>query len=98
MGFLLQGNRVTKPLAVALAILSLAFFLQIAAHGHNDGRQDGACRVCQMAHAGMVPAVPAVTLAAPLVVVGDVTAEVVAGATQDSSAPCSPRAPPSSKA
>jgi hypothetical protein len=94
-GMQTKRNRFAKPLALALAILSLVFFLQIAAHGHNNSRQDGACRVCQMAHVGMAPAVASVTLSVPLVVVGEVTAEVVATATQDSASQSSPRAPPS---
>jgi len=93
-----KRSRFAKPLAVGLAILSLVFFLQIAAHGHNDSRQDGACRVCQMAHIGMAPAVAAVTLATPLVAVGEVAIQVFAAATQDSASPSSPRAPPFSNA
>jgi hypothetical protein len=89
-------NRLAKSLALALATLSLLFFLQIAGHGHNDSRQDGACRVCQMAHIGMAPAVAAITLTVPLLIVGEVAPEVVAATTQDSLSDSSPRAPPSS--
>jgi len=91
----MRRNRLAKPLALALALLSLVFFLQIAAHGHNDSRQDGACRVCQMAHVGVAPAVAAVSFDVHLVTVGEVRAEIVAPATQDSATPSSPRAPPS---
>ena len=93
-----RRNRFAQPLAMGLAILSLIFFLQIAAHGHNDSRQDGACRVCQMAHIGMAPAVAAVTFTTPLMVLGEVAAEVVRATTQDSVSQRSPRAPPSSNA
>jgi len=90
-----RQNRFAKPLAVGLAILSLVFFLQITPHGHSDSRQDGACRVCQMAHVGMAPAVAAVTFTTPLVVLGQVAAEVAHATTQDAVSQCSPRAPPS---
>jgi len=93
-----RRTRFAKALAFGLAILSLVFFLQIVAHGHNDSRQDGACRVCQLAHIGMAPAVAAVTFAAPMAIVGDVAAEVVGATTQDSVSESSPRAPPSSNA
>jgi len=93
-----RRSRFAKPLALALAILSLVFFLQIAAHGHNDSRQDSSCRVCQLAHVGLVPAVAAVTLSVPLFALGEVTTEVVHAAKRSSASRRSPRAPPSSKA
>ncbi len=88
----------TKALAVVLALVSLVFLFQITTHGHKDARKDAACRVCQVAHVGVAPAVAAVTLIVPLVVVGEVTAEVVAVAPQDSALHSSPRAPPFSNA
>ena len=93
-----KRSRFAKPLVMGLAILSLVFFLQIAAHGHSDARPDGACRVCQIAHIGVAPAVTAVTLSAPLVAVGQVTTEVFEAETEDSSSHSSSRAPPSSNA
>ena len=89
-----RRDRFAKPLAMGLAILSLIFFLQIAAHGHNDSWQDGACRVCQMAR-GNGAGGAAVTFDAPLMVLGEVAAEVVRATTQDSVSQSSPRAPPS---
>ena len=91
-------NRFAKPLALGLAVLALAFFLQIAGHGHNDSRQDSTCRVCQLAHVGVGPALVAVTLAAPLVLVGRVTTPVLEAVTQVSFSQSSPRAPPSPNA
>jgi len=91
-------DRLAKPLAMGLAILWLVFFLQIAAHGHSDGWQDGACRLCQLAHVGMAPALAAATLATPLEVVGEVTIEVSVATRQDCSSQSSPRAPPCSNA
>jgi len=93
-----RGNRFAKPLAMGLAILSLLFFLQITAHGHSDSRQDGACRICQMAHVGMAPAVAAVTFTAPLAIIGEVAAETVRATTPDWASHSSSRAPPSSNA
>ena len=93
-----RRSRFAKPLAMGLAILSLVFFLQIAAHGHNNSRLDGACRVGQMALKGVAPAVAAVTFTTPLMVLGEVAAEVVHATTQDSVSQSSPRAPPSSNA
>jgi len=93
-----RRTRFAKALAFGLAILSLVFFLQIVAHGHNDSRQDGACRVCQLAHIGIAPAVAAVTFAAPMAIVGEVAAEVVGATAQESASQSSPRAPPTSNA
>jgi len=90
--------RFARPLALGLAVLALAFFLQIAGHGHNDSRQDSTCRVCQLAHVGVGPTVAAVTLTAPLVLVGRVTTPVLEAVTQVSFSQSSPRAPPSPNA
>src|SRR3974390_3235999 len=92
----IKRNRFTKTLAMGLAVLALVFFLQITAHGHNDSRQDSACRVCQLAHVGVAPAVAVVTLTTPLVAIGRVTAQVSKSEIRDFSSQSSPRAPPPS--
>jgi hypothetical protein len=91
-------NRFAKPLAFGLAVLALVFFLQITAHGHNDSRQDSACRVCQFAHVGLGPAVTAVLPTTPLLVVGHVTLQADQAVAEASTSESSPRAPPSAKA
>jgi hypothetical protein len=97
-GVLTNRKRFAKPLALGLAVLALVFFLQIAGHGHNDSRQDSACRVCQLAHVGVGPAVAAVALTAPLVLVGHVATPVLEAVAQVPVSHSSPRAPPSPKA
>jgi hypothetical protein len=47
---------------VSLALLSFFFLLQVAPHSHADGHDDAACRICQIAHIGVAPAVSAVLL------------------------------------
>lgn len=94
----MKRNRFIKTLAVGLAVLALVFFFQIAAHGHNDSRQDSACRVCQLAHVGVGPAVAVITLTTPRVAVGQVTTQVRQSEIRDFSSQSSPRAPPSSQA
>jgi hypothetical protein len=91
-------NRFAKPLAFGLAVLALVFFLQISAHGHNDSRQDSACRVCQFAHIGLGPVVTAVMLTAPMLVVGRVAPRADKAVVENPTSESSPRAPPSAKA
>ena len=87
-------RRLGKPLAIALGLLSLLFLLQVTAHSHANGQDESACRLCQMAHSVIAPAVSALQLSVPLVSCGQVTA-IVAVHLSDSFSEHSPsRAPP----
>ena len=89
-------SRVTKTsLALALAVLSLVFLLQVTPHGHANGQDEAACRLCQVAHLGVAPAVTAVTLTLPLVPVGQVAPSAPLAETEFFFAHSSSRAPPS---
>jgi hypothetical protein len=91
-----RGNRFAKPLALGLAILSLVFFLEITAHGHENGRQDTACRICQVAHVGIGPAVTAVGLNVPFAPVGIVAVTALESELESFAWYACSRAPPTS--
>jgi hypothetical protein len=63
-----------RCLAFALALLSLVFLLQVTPHGHANGQDEAACRLCQAAHVSATPAVSEIVLSVPLVPVGEVVA------------------------
>lgn len=63
-------GRIGKPVAAALALLGLAFLLQLTPHTHTSGQDEAACGLCQVAHVGVTPAVSAPVLCAPLVSFG----------------------------
>ena len=67
-------RRLAKQLAFALALLSILFLLQATTHSHTNGQDVSACRLCQIAHQGVAPAVSALELSVPLVSFGQVTA------------------------
>jgi hypothetical protein len=56
------SRRLATSVIVSLALLSFFFLLQVAPHSHADGHDDAACRICQIAHIGVAPAVSAVLL------------------------------------
>jgi len=84
----------TKPVAFALALISLVFLLQVTPHGHANGHDEAACRLCQVAHLGVTPAVSAATLTLPLVPVGHVAATAPVAEAELYFARSSSRAPP----
>ena len=88
-------RRLAKPLAIALGVLSLLFLLQVSTHSHANGQDESACRLCQVAHLVMVPAVSALQLSAPLVSCGQVTATVAIHLSEAFSEQSPSRAPPS---
>jgi len=65
-------RRLARPVALALALLSLAFLLQVTPHSHANGQDETACRFCQVAHLGVTPAVSVVSLSVPIVSLGEV--------------------------
>ncbi len=90
-------RRLAKPLAFALALLSFVFLLQVTTHSHANGHDEPACRLCQVAHLGVAPAVSALVLSVPLFSFGRVTADFAPEASEFFSADSPSRAPPSLK-
>jgi hypothetical protein len=73
-----SGRRPSRRLAtsviVSLALLSFFFLLQVAPHFHANGDDDAACRICQIAHIGVAPAVSAALLNPVLLYFGEILA------------------------
>jgi hypothetical protein len=88
-------RRLAKPLAISLGLLSLLFLLQVTSHAHANGQDESACRLCQMAHLGVAPAVAVQVLSVPLVSYGHVTATVTLHISESFSEDSASRAPPS---
>ncbi len=63
----LLSRRLFKPLAFALALLSLLFLVQLVPHAHANNHEVAACRICQVGHLGVTQAVSAITLSIPIV-------------------------------
>jgi len=88
-------RRLAKPLAIALGVLSLLFLLQVSTHSHANGQNESACRLCQVAHSVIAPAVSALQLSVPLVSYGQVTAIIAVHFSESFSEQSPSRAPPS---
>lgn len=58
--------------AVALALVSLFFLLQVVPHAHASGQDDRACGLCQVAHMGAVLAVSMALLSVVLLYFGEI--------------------------
>ena len=90
-----KRDRFARGLAFALALASLLFLLQVTPHGHANGQNEATCRLCQVAHIGITPALTAATLTVPLMELGAVPL-LTAGVAPETSKDSSPsRAPPS---
>jgi hypothetical protein len=83
-----------RSIAVALALLSLIFLLQVTPHEHANGQDEAACRLCQVAHISAIPALSGIVFSVPLVPVGEVAAPRVLAATESFFIHADPRAPP----
>jgi hypothetical protein len=88
------GRRLAWSLAFALALLSLLFLLQVTPHGHANGQDEAACRLCQAAHLGVIPTVSEIISSIPLVPVSEVAAAELSVATESFVSHSNPRAPP----
>jgi hypothetical protein len=88
-------GRFAKPALVGLAVLSLVFLLQITTHGHANNQDDRACLLCQAAHLGVAPAIAAVILTAPLMVLAEVSAPLLLAENEAFFSHGPSRAPPS---
>jgi hypothetical protein len=82
-------RRWSKPFVLALALLSLVFLLQVSTHGHADGQDEAACRLC------VAPAVAAITFTLPLIAVGRVLPATTPHQQDSFLGHSSSRAPPS---
>ena len=88
-------RRLAKPLALALGLLALLFLLQVTSHAHANGQDESACRLCQIAHLSVAPAVSVQLLSVPLVSYGQVTATIKLHISEAFSKYSPARAPPS---
>ena len=87
-------SRLAKPLACLLAVFALTFLLQVAPHLHASNHDEAACRLCQVAHLGVAPAVALPWISAPLVSFGTITAVVTASLAEFFLEQSPSRAPP----
>ena len=90
------SRRLATSVAVALALVSLFFLLQVTPHSHADGHEDPACRLCQVAHIGMTPAITAVLLSLVLLYFGEIFTPITLHFAEAFSAQSPSRAPPAS--
>jgi len=88
-------RRLSKPLACALALFTLAFLLQVAPHNHANNHDEAACRLCQAAHQGVTPAASPPSFSVPLVLLGLTTSFEAVASLEFCFAHSSSRAPPS---
>ncbi len=87
-------RKLARPAAFTLALLSLAFLLQVTPHVHANGQDEAACSLCQVAHLGVAAAVAVISLSVPFVSFGQI---VIRSEVSLAEAPCghsSSRAPP----
>lgn len=89
------SRRLFKPLAISLALFSLLFLVQLVPHAHANNHEAAACRICQVGHLGVTPAVSAITLSVPFVAFGQVAPAAILISAQDFSSYSPSRAPPS---
>ena len=91
-------RRLARPVALTLALLSLAFLLQVTPHFHANGQDEATCRLCQVAHLGVTPAVAVVSFSIPIVSLGEVVVCSGVSFAKPPSGHSSSRAPPFSSA
>lgn len=89
-------RRLAKPGACLLAVFALWFLLQVAPHSHANGHDEAACRLCQVAHIGVAPAVAGPTISAPLISFGIISAVVAVSVAEFFFEQSPSRAPPCS--
>lgn len=94
MALFRPNRRLATSVAVAVALVSLFFLLQVAPHSHANGQDDPACRLCQVAHIGVAPAVCAALPLLILLYFGEILAPVRVHFTEPFFAQSPSRAPP----
>jgi len=68
------SRRLVVSVAVALALVSLFFLLEVFPHAHAKGQDDPACGLCQVAHMGIAPVVAMALLSLVLLYIGEIVA------------------------
>jgi hypothetical protein len=89
------SRRLFKPLAFSLALFSLLFLIQIVPHAHADHHDEATCRICQVAHLGVTPAVSAISFSVPFIAFDRIAPTAILALSQSFSSLSSSRAPPS---
>jgi hypothetical protein len=89
-----RGRPLAKSLALALALLSLLFLLQVTPHGHANGQDEAACRLCQAAHMGVIPTISGIVLSIPLAPISEVEPSELTAVAESFFNHSDPRAPP----
>ncbi len=89
------SRRLFKPLAFSLALLSLLFLVQLVPHAHAKSHDEAACRICQVGHIGVTPAVSAPSLSVPFIAFGQVAPVAILISSQNFTSHSPSRAPPS---
>jgi len=91
---ILPSRRIVLPTAILLALFSLFFLLQVTPHSHLGRHDEAACRLCQVAHIGIVPAIAGVLLKLILLYFGEIRTLVCTHFSEPFSAQAPSRAPP----
>jgi len=89
------GRGLARSLTFCFAVVALVFLLQITPHGHANGQEEAACRICQAAHVSATPAVSGLVVSVPLSAVGEIATPIVRPSTESFFRHSDPRAPPS---
>ena len=89
-----SNRRLAISVAIAVALVSLFFLLQVTPHSHANGQDDPACRLCQVAHIGVVPTISRILLSVILLYFGEILALVCRYFAEPFSAQSPSRAPP----
>ena len=89
------SRRLVVSVAVALALVSLFFLLEVVPHTHANGQDDPACGLCQVAHMGVAPIVSVVLLSLVLLVYGEIATPFSQSFTDAVFVQSPSRAPPS---
>lgn len=87
-------RKLARPLALTLALLSLAFLLQVTPHVHANGQDEAACSLCQVAHMGVATAVAVISFSIPFVSFGQIAIRSEVSLAEAPSGHSSSRAPP----
>jgi hypothetical protein len=87
----------TRILALSLALVCFLFLLHVAPHGHANGQDEAACRICQAAHVSATPVVSGIVFAVPFFPVGEITQPQAVSASDSFFHHSDPRAPPASE-
>jgi len=87
-------RKLARPLALTLALFSLAFLLQVTPHTHANGQDEAACSLCQVAHLGVATAVAVISFSIPFVSFGQIALGSEVSPTEPTTGHSSSRAPP----